>query len=102
MAYIPLWRLKDVPEEVDGYPEFSMFGELPAWGFYIRHANNITFRNVKMRLADSDYRPAFVLDDVKKAKFENLELPSSGGQIVVKDCSEVEAEKPYSVEQAPR
>lgn len=27
MAYMPLWRLDDVPEEVGKYPEFSMFGE---------------------------------------------------------------------------
>lgn len=63
-AYIPLWRVKDVPEQITKYPEFSMFGELPAYGFYLRHAKNITMRNVKMVLEESDYRPAIVADDV--------------------------------------
>lgn len=27
--------IHDVPERANGYPEFSMFGELPAWGFYL-------------------------------------------------------------------
>tara|TARA_B110000483_G_scaffold118825_1_gene143573 strand:+ start:724 stop:867 length:144 start_codon:yes stop_codon:yes gene_type:complete len=32
MAYIPLNQLQQVPEKKDSYAEFSMFGELPAWG----------------------------------------------------------------------
>lgn len=64
MAYIPLWRLKDVPEQEAKYPEFSMFGELPSWGFYIRHVSNITLRRVNLRLAEKDFRTAFVFDDV--------------------------------------
>lgn len=101
MAYLPLWRLQAVPEEIEKYPEFSMFGELPAWGFYVRHAKNIVFRNVRLRLAGSDYRPAFVLDDVQGAKFEAVELPVTRGQVVVKDCSEIETEHPGSVTEAP-
>lgn len=27
-----------VPENISHYPEFSMFGELPYWDFYVRHA----------------------------------------------------------------
>jgi hypothetical protein len=72
MAYIPLWRVGDVPEQIEKYPEFSMFGELPAWGFYVRHARNITFRNVRLTLRNGDFRPAFVLDDVKGASFTDV------------------------------
>ena len=72
-AYIPLWRIQDVPEQIEKYPEFSMFGELPAYGFYIRHAENIVFKNVKMRLKESDYRPAIVLDDVENAVMEDIQ-----------------------------
>lgn len=66
-AYIPLWRVQDVPEQVKKYPEFSMFGELPAYGFYLRHIENVIFKNVKMKLKESDYRPAIVMDDVENA-----------------------------------
>ena len=72
-AYIPLWRIQDVPEQIEKYPEFSMFGELPAYGFYIRHAENIIFKNVKMRLKESDYRPAIVMDDVENAVMEDIQ-----------------------------
>ena len=72
MAYMPLWRASDVPEQAGQYPEFSMFGELPAWGFYVRHADNLTFRNVRLTLADADFRPAFVFDDVRNLHFQQV------------------------------
>ena len=75
MAYIPLNRLNQVPEQIDKYPEFSMFGELPSWGFYIRHAKNIKMKNVKLKLTEPDYRPAIIMDDVKGESLEQLFFP---------------------------
>ena len=57
-------ELAAIPEWERRYPEFSMWKELPAWGLYIRHADNITLRNVTLRLEGEDYRPAIVVDDV--------------------------------------
>ena len=65
MAYMPLWRKGDVPEQIQKYPEFTMFGELPAWGFYLRHVSHVTFINVHLSLDAEDYRPAIVTDDVE-------------------------------------
>jgi hypothetical protein len=58
-------ELEHIPEMEEAYPEFSQFKELPAWGFYIRHAEGITFENVRLRAVAKDYRPALVLDDVQ-------------------------------------
>jgi hypothetical protein len=86
MAYIPLWQLERVPEKIKDYPEYSMFGELPSWGFYIRHVKGITMKNIKLKLDNVDYRPAFVLDDVQEAVLENLDLPDDKKeQIILKD-----------------
>ena len=65
MAYVPLWRVKDVPEQIQKYPEFTMFGELPAWGLYLRHIRNITLKNVQLELRADDFRPMIVEDDVE-------------------------------------
>ena len=75
MAYIPLTRLGQVPENIKNYPEFDMFRELPSWGFYVRHAKGITFKNVKLKLDDKDFRPAFIFDDVDEIKMEQVTLP---------------------------
>lgn len=64
MGYIAPYRYDSVPENEASYPEFHMFGELPAWGFFVRHADNITFRNVTVRTRCHDYRPATVMLDV--------------------------------------
>jgi polygalacturonase len=73
-AHVPVYRLDEVPEQRDKYPEFSMFGELPAWGFYVRHAEGLTMNNVKVRIRKPDYRPAFVFDDVKGLKLGIMEI----------------------------
>ena len=72
MAYMPLWRAKDVPEQVDKYPEFSMFGELPAYGLYLRHVDDIILRNVRFTLAAPDIRPAIVMEDVVRPVFDGV------------------------------
>ena len=71
-AHVTTKELENVPEMPKAYPEFSQFKELPAWGFYIRHAENIVFKNVVLSAADKDYRPAVVLHDVKDSDFSGL------------------------------
>jgi polygalacturonase len=91
MAYIPLNRLNQVPEAIQDYPEFSMFGELPAYGFYVRHANGISMKNIKITLDEADFRPAFVFDDVQNLKMETIHLPKEKKkQLVFKDVSKAD------------
>lgn len=86
MAYLPLSRLKDVLENEKGYPEFTMFGELPSFGFYVRHVNGIEMKNIKVTHEKEDFRPAFVFDDVKGLKMEKIDVPSDKtNQIIFKD-----------------
>jgi polygalacturonase len=54
-----------VPEAAEKYPEFKMFGgPLPAYGFYCRHAKNVSFSNVEVAFDKPDARPALVCDAV--------------------------------------
>lgn len=89
MAYVSLSRLQQVSENIDGYPEFSMFGELPSWGFYVRHVKGLTLKNIKLILKDYDFRPAFVFDDVQDIEMENIQLPDtkSGGDFYYNNCA---------------
>jgi polygalacturonase len=79
-AKVGLDELDKVPEMAASYPEFSMFKELPAWGFYIRHAKGIIFENVTLICEKKDYRTAVVLDDVSGAKFKTLKVNEQGGK----------------------
>ncbi len=79
-AKVGLNELDKVPELAANYPEFSMFKELPAWGFYIRHARGISMENVKLVCEKKDYRTAVVLDDVNGASFTKLQVSEPGGK----------------------
>lgn len=65
---------ESIPEMPEAYPEFSQFKELPAWGFYLRHADNITFKNVTFKASKSDYRPAVVADKITNSKFIDVKV----------------------------
>jgi len=79
-AKVGLDELDKVPEMAASYPEFSMFKELPAWGFYIRHVKGITFENVILICDKKDYRTAVVLDDVAGANLRSLKVFEPGGK----------------------
>ncbi|HEV2860841.1 MAG TPA: glycoside hydrolase family 28 protein [Pyrinomonadaceae bacterium] len=57
------------PEKETNYPEPSMFGDLPAYGFFIRHARGVELSNVTVGFMREDLRPAFHLEDVRGAVF---------------------------------
>jgi polygalacturonase len=79
-AKVGLDELDKVPEMAASYPEFSMFKELPAWGFYVRHTKGITFENVLLVCSRKDYRTALVLDDVTGAKFKTMKVTEPGSK----------------------
>ncbi|HEY3385085.1 MAG TPA: glycosyl hydrolase family 28 protein [Saprospiraceae bacterium] len=74
LAHKPISRLDAIPEKEADYPEFSMFGELPAWGFYIRHMDGLIMKDIKLSIKKPDYRPAIVLDDVQHAEIDSLNI----------------------------
>ncbi|HLK13366.1 MAG TPA: glycosyl hydrolase family 28 protein, partial [Fimbriimonadaceae bacterium] len=57
-------RLDQVPERKAVYPEFSMFGELPSWGLFLRHVRGLRIEGLRLSLDRADYRPAFAAEDV--------------------------------------
>jgi polygalacturonase len=62
----------EVAELEENYPEGTMWGNLPAYGFYIRHAQGIRFNDVNISFEENDERPAVILDDVDDLKIINL------------------------------
>jgi hypothetical protein len=53
------------PEAIPNqYPESNMFGDLPAWGYYVRHVDGISFANCRSTLAATDARQKIVTADV--------------------------------------
>lgn len=64
-----------MPRECEAdYPDCYMFDQdpLPAWGFFIRHADGVRFENVNLRLRAADERKMFVREDVNDFNFRNV------------------------------
>jgi hypothetical protein len=83
IAFIRTDSLANVTENPAGYPEFTMFGELPSWGLYTRHASGISISNFKIKLQQEDFRPALVFDDVNGLNLKMIEVPPSAALPVI-------------------
>ncbi len=94
--------MREVPENEKNYPEPSMFGVLPVYGFYIRHARGISFDNVEVSYENAEARPAFMLDDVKGAEFFRTNAQLSGGakMFVLQNVSDLKVFQSRNVDDA--
>ncbi len=81
--HLLLENLEKIPECAQSYPESKMFGVLPAWGLYCRHAEGLTFENVTLRVSGRDYRAAVIFDDVRDLKLNRFDILSAGRKPVM-------------------
>lgn len=91
----------EIPEAVSTYPENKIFGAvLPAYGFFVRHVNNLSFDNVLFRLDAEDDRYALYLEDCRNISVNRVgTVPSHGkspyicsvctGNLLLSDCGEM-------------
>jgi len=66
-------------EKEKAYPEPTMFGTTPAYGFFLRHVRGLEMQSVKIECANVDARPAFALADVEDASFGRMRVPVTAG-----------------------
>lgn len=69
--------LSEVPEEpkeyTNQYPNYDWCrGKLPAWGWYIRHAQNIVFENCANTVSPDDVREEFVLSNAEQVTIDGI------------------------------
>jgi polygalacturonase len=74
------------PEKETDYPEPVMFGEMPAYGFFIRHVNGITMSDIDIRYQQEDLRSPFFLLNVTGADFHRVRAsrPRQGKMFVLR------------------
>ena len=49
-----------------------MFGEMPAYGFFLRHIDGLEMNDVEVSYLKEDLRPAFQLDSVRNVEFHHV------------------------------
>ena len=80
---------REVPEKAGSYPESTMFGVLPAYGFYCRHVKGLKFTNLQLQTAAPDQRHALVCEDVEDALIDDLDTLCSPGASAIIRLAEV-------------
>ena len=68
---------RSIAERPESYPESTMFGVLPAYGFFCRHVVGVKFKNLRLRTTRPDLRHALVFDDVEDVTLDGLEAAAS-------------------------
>jgi len=63
------------PEKEGDYPEPTMFGEIPAYGFFIRHVNGLEMTGVSVSYLKDELRAPFILADAKSVELRNIKAP---------------------------
>jgi hypothetical protein len=56
-----------------------MFGTMPAYGFFVRHVNNLEMHHVNLGYAKEDLRPVIALQDVAGVDFDHIEAERAPG-----------------------
>jgi len=77
------------PEQEKSYPEPSMFGNIPSYGFFFRHVTGLEMHDVKLDFATPEARPAVVLDDVADAWFHHVNFARGTGSAPLFDLRSV-------------
>ena len=67
------------PEKEKDYPEPVMFGEIPAYAFFVRHVKGLEMSDIQVNYLKEDLRPPFVLHDVKGADFQHIKAQRAPG-----------------------
>ena len=73
-----------------------MFGEIPAYGFFIRHVRGLEMSDVAVTYLKDDARSAFILSDAKEVDLRNIKARHGQGvpSFILKDV------KDFSVQQS--
>jgi polygalacturonase len=69
----------DPPEKETDYPEPTMFGEMPAYGFFIRHVRGLQLTGVSLSSLKDDARPPFIINDGKAIELRNIKAAHASG-----------------------
>ena len=82
---------KEVPQNIDMYPDPYRWHSMPAYGIYFRYVKGLRVNNVVLRYMNRDERPAFILDDVHDASFSHIDAQKEDDapQFILKNVNKI-------------
>ena len=80
-GYIP--GVEKVKESENGYPQPTVWGNLPCYGLFIRHVKDIEILNCTLKSEQPDPRPAIIADDVDNLVVNGLQTDKTSRRNVL-------------------
>lgn len=68
---------RPVPEDEKGYPDGGCLGMGAAYGFYIRHAEEVRLRNLELATRTPDLRPGIMIEHVQKIEIDGADIQAN-------------------------
>lgn len=90
-----------VTEDAKGYPQPSVWENLPSYGLFIRHAKGVSVNNLMLGTTEPDVRVPIIVEDVVNLQIGNTQLtnPISSKLFVIgKSLKNYDIEKPLGWE----
>ena len=88
---------KIVSEDEKGYPQPSVWENLPSSGLFIRHAKNISVTNLMLGTTEPDVRVPIIVEDVSVLQIKGTQIINSNDSkpfVVGKSLRQYDIEKP--------
>lgn len=79
--------LEKVKESENGYPQPTVWGNLPCYGLFVRHVKDIEIANVTLKNEQPDPRPAIIAVDVDNLVVNGLQTSKANSRkaLIMKD-----------------
>ncbi len=81
----------DPPGKEADYPEYKMFGRLPAFGLFCRHIAGLRLHDVQVGTVEPDARPGLVCEEVKDLEvrgWQAASAPDDREEMLLRNVSE--------------
>ena len=74
-----------------------MFGEIPAYAFFIRHVRRLEMNDVEVKYLKDDARAPFILSDAKSVDLRNIKAQHASGvpTLILKDVEDFSIQQSY-------
>jgi hypothetical protein len=84
-----------VVEDEKGYPEPTVWRNLPVYGLFMRHIKNISVTDISLVTMQHDPRPAFAAIDVERLSMAQVKVEGSSSLpgLLTKGVKKLEVEK---------
>jgi polygalacturonase len=93
--------IDSVIEDEKGYPEPTVWKNLPVYGLFMRHVKNISVTDISLVNTQKDPRPAFAAIDIDHLIMAQVKVEGSSSPpgLIIKSVKKLEAEKVKAVAQ---